>query len=309
VTRVVLGGLVLALSAWATPAAADGVAKANWQVDTTLSGRAYSIRDATIASGDVAGQAGSGQVGMTYFLEPVSDDGAPRSLQPFLQRASTVVVSLGAGHFVTHNPGAGVDRTDWSAAVSQGADLYLTRMWALSLGFTYAYDVLQDVGVDQATHAFTGSAGVGLRAGDVRLDAGYALTAFRSEGAFAPLRWGSLRLSAFAVMARRLSVSLSGTALTGGVQGSASLAYYPTQDLAIFGGVSLGRADFYRNDLVDRRYAGDVGLSFWVSPDTRLLGEYTLTIDDVPAQIENPTVIPYREVSHAILLEASVRFQ
>jgi hypothetical protein len=292
--------MTLVLSAWAPAAAADGVANAHWQVDSTATGSAYSLQESGTSGRDLAGQAGSGAVGMTYFLQPVSEDGAPRSLQPFLQRASTAFVSLGGSHFVTHNPGAFVDRTDWSGGVSSGVDLYLTRMLAFTFALGYAYDVLQDVAVDQATHDFWGSVGGGLRAGDVRLDALYSFTASRSGGAFASPRWGSVRLSAFAVLERRLTVSLSGTALSGGVQGSGALTYYPTQNLAIFGGGSLGRADFYRSDIVDRRYAGDVGLSYWVSPTVRLLGEYTLTIDDVRDL--------YSELSHTVLVEASVRF-
>jgi hypothetical protein len=310
--RVVLG--VVAATLWASviPAAAAAQTatsagaggqdeKVNAQIDTLLTGAAYSIRNDG-ASQDIAGQSGIGEVAMTYYLQPLVDDGGPLSLEPFLQRTSEVFADVGARHFVTHNPNPGrIDRTEWAGWVSQGVGAYVTRMLVLNASFEYAYNALSDVGIDQRTHEFTGSAGAGLRAGDVELDASYTLTALRSGGSFSTLRWGTVQISAFAVMARRLVVRFSGAALAGGVQGSAYLAYYPTRTLGIFTEASMGRTKPYLSDVTDKRYAGELGVSWWVSPTVRLVGEYTLTVDDVLGL--------YSELTHAVQVEASVRFQ
>jgi hypothetical protein len=275
-------------------------AKFNGQVDTLLTGAAYSIRSDG-APQDISGQSGIGEVVMTYYLAPLLDDGAPLSLAPFLQRTSQVFADVGLRHFVTHNPNPGsIDRTEWHGWVAEGVDAYVTRMLVLNASFQYAYNALRDVDIDQRTHEFTGVAGVGLRAGDIQLDAAYAFTALRSAGSFSAPRWGSVQISAFAVIERRLAVRLTGTVLSGGVEGSAYLAYYPRRSFGIFTEGSMARAKLYLGDVIDKRSAGELGVSWWVSPSLRFVGQYTLTSDDVLGL--------YSELTHSVQLEASVRF-
>jgi hypothetical protein len=53
---------------------------------------------------------------------------------------------------------------------------------------------------------------------------------------------------------------------------------------------------------------GSVGLAGWLDPTMGIVGQYTLTIDDLVDQLTGQSIVGYREVSHAILLEVYARF-
>src|SRR5262249_39120293 len=96
-----------------------------WELGASLSGSIFTV--SYDGYPDVHGNDASGGVSLTHYLTPVVDDGAPRSLQPFLQRVSTISASIGGGGFVTRNPDGGQDRTDSHFGASAGFDVYVTR--------------------------------------------------------------------------------------------------------------------------------------------------------------------------------------
>src|SRR6185437_1276876 len=98
------------------------------------------------------------------------------------------------------------------------------------------YDVLHDVGIDAATHGFSATGGFALRVADARFDASYTFGATRTNGSFAPLRWGTLRLSALASLARGFSLNVMGQVIDHGGTGGAELGFYAAQDLGYFVG-------------------------------------------------------------------------
>lgn len=315
--RLVVAGAILlvAVPAVAGGAAADATlgedpgarnSDPECQLDTTLSGRAYSIQN-VVPSPEVHGTAEQLSLETVDFLVPLHDDGAPYSLRPFLQRTSTVSFSIGGGHFATHNPFGGPDRTELSGGASGAVNIYVRRWLALTGGLAYDYYVLHDVGVDQSTHAYSGSAGLGFRTGDMRIDASYGLVADDISGSFAPLRQ-SFQLSAEAAIARRWLVSLSGTVIAGGQEGTISPEYFLTRDIGLFASAFAGKGKFYSEDLVVKRYGGSGGLACWVDHDLELVAEYQLTIEDLPAQLVTPdSIVGYHEVSHTIFLGVNLR--
>jgi hypothetical protein len=148
----------------------------SWQIDTTLSARKYSLQYAE-ASPSTYGTGMDLDVDLIRFMAPLRDDGAPYSLQPFLQRSSQWSLSLDGTHFSTHNPFGGDDRTDWIGGISGALDAYVKPWLALTAGLGYGVSVLHDVGVDQTTRTFRGGFGFGLRAANTRFDAWYGLIA------------------------------------------------------------------------------------------------------------------------------------
>ena len=322
-TRIVLWAFGLGLSGlWASPAAAqpapgsmwtlpgppppaalppppeppppppdprDGLA---WQIDASLQGSIYNVQpnmpNAPLGSFAPApsssGNSASGNLELTRFLPRILDDGTPRSLQPFLQRASALYAEIGGGGFVTRTPGL-QDRTDSNLGLSLGMDVYVTRFLALTAGVGYGYDVLHDAGVDQTSNGFSAHGGLGIRVGDVRFDASYAFSASESGGTFAPLRWGTFEVSGFIVIARSFVLLPRGFGLQGGGGGGLDLAYYPTRDFGFRLGAFGERGELYSTpSLVDNRYGGDALVSYWVSRNVYLALIYNLTIDAIPGQ-------------------------
>jgi len=276
-----------------------------WQVNTTVSGRMYSIDQAS-PSPSTDGMAEGLDLTLIKFVTPLHDDGAPYSLEPFLQRRSRLSFSLDGGHFSTRNPLGSVDRTNWSGGIGGAQDTYVQRWLALTSGEGYHYDALHDVGVHQSSHAFAGSLGLGVRAADTRVDVSYGLLVVDVAGSVKARQ--SLSLSAFTVIARCFSASLSGTVIPSGAEGDISLEYFPTRALGVFAGAFAGRGQLHSDDLLFRRYAGRAGLAAWIDHAFGILGEYALTIENLPTQGFDQSVPGYREVSHTVTLEIYWRF-
>jgi hypothetical protein len=262
------------------------------------------------------GNRAGGTFEVTHFFDPVVDDGAPRSLQPFLQRASTVNGGFEAGGFITRNPFAGsggvpsnaTDRTDKSFGVALGVDAYVTRWLALTAGLGYTYDVLHDVGTDDATHGFTGAAGVGFRVADARFDVSYSFAADKMNGSFTSLRWGTLQASAYVVFARRFTLSAFGNAIERGGTGGGELGWYATQNLGFFLGGSGERGVLFTNDAIANQFTADASLSCWVVPRVQLSAAYTFTYTADPDHVADRMPDGYDQIEQAVTIGAALRF-
>lgn len=303
-------GVLIASPASAQSPPAPEVPRAGptWQIDGALAGGLYSIRFAgSLPAPSVDGKRASGSVEATHFLAPVVDDGAPRSLQPFLQRASMLSVRFGGGGFVTSNPFGGTDRTDANLAAGAGLNIHLTRFFALTAGLGYGYDVLHDALQHDKTHTFSGTLGVGFRIADARFDAAYTFAASSVDGSFVAPRWGTVRLNGFVVIERRFTLNPWGTLLQGGGVGGLDLGFYATRDLGFFLRGFGGRGELYSSDIVVNRYGGGAGLSYWIGRGVRLGVYYVPTINHVPVQPVDGEMFGYQEVEHALSLEVTVR--
>jgi len=288
-------------------------APSSWELEGILAGSVYTINQPTLPGNlgppppSASGNSGGGTLDVVRFLAPVVDDGAPRTLQPFLQRTSALSLSIGGGGFVTRNPNGGENRTDVNLPVGLGANMYVTRWLALTASIGYQYDLLHDVGVDQTTHSMTGSAGFGLRTGDARFDVSYTFTANDVNGSFAPLRWGTIEGTAYAVIERRVALTVWGQALQDGGAGGAGLDVYPTQDFCFFLSGFGARGEVYSQDLMVDRGSGQGGLAYWVTPVTQLGVYYTLTYNDVPLQMLDQVTYGYTQLQHTLALYARLR--
>jgi hypothetical protein len=313
VVGILLGFFVLG----STPAAAQSgpphslpAVGPSWQLGATLSGSLYSVDSVPVAGGispDTKGRSASGALEVIRYLAPLVDDGSPRSLEPFLQRASTISASLGGGGFATENPYGSRDRTSANLGARAGMNVYLARYLALTAAFGYGYSVLHDVISNHERHGFSGSAGLGLRVGDARLDASYTFAASNVDGTFAPLQWGSVQLSAYVVLARFFTLSPWGRVMPHGGEGGLDLGLYATRDLGFFLGGFGGRSAFSSSDVLFNRYGGSAGLSYWAVSRARLAAYYRPTYTDVSPQVVDGLMYGYRQLDHSISLEVAVR--
>jgi hypothetical protein len=274
----------------------------NFQVNTALSGRRYSISD-TPEVPNTSGSQETLSMAIVAFGTPLHDDDSPYSLQPFTQRENTISISVDGGHFDTANAFGGVDRTEWYTGVGVGFDTYVKRWLAVFAGASYGYFDLHDVDLAETTHSFSGDVGVGVRHRDTRVDLSVAEQGNRTSG---PWR-SSLTLSAFTVIRRRVSLTATGTLVQNGEEGFFDVELFPTKKAGVFASAFAGRFEPYSDPIVVKRYVGAAGFAGWFDATAALVGQYSLTYETDPAtpQVTNG----YNELSHTFLLEAYFRFQ
>jgi hypothetical protein len=292
----------LNLTSWEL-AKQHGAPTFRWDLDFYGSGEVdtFSYPDPRHHETSLVGDAG---LSLTRFLAPIVDDDAPHSLQAYLQRASAVSMSFDAGGFAG-SIGFGnrkrnqEQRDDVDFGPTVGADVYLTPAFAVTAGFGYRYDVLNDTAPFEGrpatftskTHELSPSGGVALRLDDTRIDLDYAVRVNVAPGSFlvsgAPSldpKWGTIALSIETVLNRRTDLDLTGEVFDGGAGCSASAEEYFTKTFGLFVGGFAYFGRRYNDGVSHNDYGGDVGLSWWAGPRLRLLFEYELAGVNVPAQ-------------------------
>jgi hypothetical protein len=277
-----------------------------WEMDTSLSGRSYSLQYPQVQTGGF--QEGAGLT-FTQFLAPLRDDGSPYTLRSFLERTGSLSMSVGVGHLSTHNPFQDSTRTATWGDVSGGLNIYVKRWLAVTAGLDYDYDSIHDTGFDDGAHFVSGFAGLGFRAGDVRLDVSYDASASRQFGAWTPIR-RELDISAFGVFARRrLALGIGAEVVRGGFGGSASAEYFPSPDLGLFVDGTAVRGKLYVDaDFPVNRYTVTGGISGWVDGSTGMVARYTRMIEDQPSQGAGGVNDGERQTSHQVTLNVLVLF-
>ena len=182
---------------------------ARYEVSGAATGSAYSIlRDFALSGVTIIpgrgwfaptqlGNAGDVGVSVGHFFTPVRDDAAPRSLQPYLQRASRAYASVSAGGFSTKYGGAPNARNYSYVSVGAGVRAYLTPHFTVSASASYTYDVLHDALILDKQHTLAAVAGVGLRVGDALVTASCRFSARALDGRLVEPRWGATQLSAY----------------------------------------------------------------------------------------------------------------
>jgi len=276
----------------------------NFQVDSSLSGRWYSLSN-TPGVPNTSGHQEQLSMELIAFATPLRDDDSPYSLQPFMQREETFTLSLSGGRFDTANPYGSVDRTEWFTAVDGAFDAYLAPWFAVFAGASYGYFDLHDVDLAQTGHSFSGDVGVGFRLRDTRLGLSVAEQGDRIAGAFGPWR-RNVTLSAFTVIRRRVALTGTGTLVQGGQEGSFEVEVFPTKYAGLFATAFAGRFEPYVTPDVVTRYSGSAGFADWFDATLALVGQYSLTYERDPA---TPYVTKgYDDLSHTLVLEAYFRF-
>lgn len=281
----------------------------SWEQGDELFGTIYALNYPSLPV-PLHGNRAGGSAGLAYLTRPVVDDGtSPRSLLPFLQRASRVTVGVGGYGWVTRPPAGytGADRTSQGLTVGPSVDVYVARFLALTAGLSYGYDVLHDTGQSARTHSFGARGGLGLRVGDTRVDLTYTFSTASTEGSFAPLEWGSLGLSAYTVFSRAFSLRLDGNVGARGGGGGAGLGLYLGRDLGLFLDGS-GAHGTYRNGPSYDTYGGTAGFSYWVAPVVRMALYYRLQLTHLPQQSIGTTVYGYDQTENGLTVAALARF-
>lgn len=282
-------------------------AATRWEMTGGLSGSVFSIHHgpAGDASADQHGNRGSIYVGPEVFLSPVVDNDAPRSLQPYLQRTSTVYGSISGDGFVTRYGNGAFTRKYTSGSVNVGADVYMTRHVALTGGFQYGYNVLHDETILNKEHSFWGNAGIGVRLGDTRVDASYSFSAQDVDGSFRKPRWGSVAVSAYLLFAESFALTLAGHGSEDGGGGSLGLGVYTKKDLGFYCGFSGGTFVYIDSGTRSNYYTGWLGTSYWVTPTLRFYWAYSLSFNKSPSQ----PLQPYEsdEIEHSLSVSVIAR--
>lgn len=274
-----------------------------WQLSAQASGSTYSLSHRDIPSGD--GNRGSGSVSGTRFMTPVLDDDAPRSLQPYLQGVSAISASVRGGGSVSRFPGSPSKGTSGSVGAGAGLDMYINSYFALLAGASYSHGFVKGLGAGRSWNSVAGSAGVGLRLHNTRLDATYTFRASATDGRFDDLRWGSVDVRLQTVIARCFLIAPWGSVSDGANAGGLDLGYYVTKDLGLFVSGFGGSIVYTADDVHGVRYGGSLGLSSWVSPSVRLGLDYNLNVLDVPLQYNKS--LGYAETEHAVSFTGVLR--
>ena len=252
----------------------------NFEVQGTVSGTHYSISPPPGTLGTSGNREGL-SMNLIAFQRPLQDDDSPYSLQGFMQRESTFSMSVNTGRFDTANQFGGVDRTEWYVGAGAGFNAYVKRWFAVFAEASYDYYDLHDVDLAQTTHAFSADAGVGFRYRDTRFNLSVGEQGYRTAGAFGPWH-GSLTLSAFTVIHRRVSLTANGTLVQGGQEGYFQTELFPTKATGVFASAFAGRFEPYADPVVVTRYIGSAGFAGWFDATTALVGEYALTYEADP---------------------------
>jgi hypothetical protein len=268
------------------------------------------VTDYSSGQPDLAGArslTGSGGLAITGFLNPVIDDDAPPSLQPFLQRAGSFSLFGGGGHTsFTRPPQLGPSGETTFGNVGVDGSGYFGRALFVGAGLSLSY----------ATHQFVGyaehdsflalplyvSAGVRWRA--LLVNAGWRVAPARNnEDAFAVSFWGNAYLNVYGVIGRRASIGGVVDVLDGGAAASVRFSIWTARRLGFGvsggGGHAAPAAPARAYDFARGRVFAEV----WVAPRAALSLVYELAWTRYVA-----TTVPSSDaIMHGVSLEVTGR--
>ncbi len=244
--------------------------------------------------GDRTAWSGGGFVTVTRYLDPVTDDATPRSLQPFLQHTGAIFFAVGADGTTGEplsgaSPGSGAFSvkptfSEVHVAPVVGVDAYVTRAWAITGGFRFDYDETFPSDGGAFNHqVLSPNLGVGLHLADTRVDLSYEFQAFARNGDFVSPQWGQLSLGVQSVFAKRVSLTAAGRAFDAGGGASAGVETFINKSIGVFlDGFADAHRRFIDDDVAYNQYGLDVGAAFWVIPRLRLQARYAISWLNVP---------------------------
>ncbi len=288
-----------------------GTQSARWELAGAFSGSS-----ATATLGDTpyaSTTSAEGTARARFFFSPVHDEDAPRSVLPYLQRASSVQVHGAFGGAWTRFEGAfggawtrgafSPSNTLSYGSFGADADVYVTPKLVLFGGMEYEKVGSTSLFVPREFGA--AAVGAGLRIGENRLNVGYTHGIAVLGGALQPTRFGALTLSDYALLARRVALSAYGQLLDGGASAGGGLTFYATDDIGLSASGFGGRAIFSAvtpNETYTRvGWGGSVSL--WIGRAVRLEPGYRALV--LPTR-GDPTRSP-STIEHTGSLEVVLR--
>jgi hypothetical protein len=243
---------------------------------------------------DVSGLSG-GEL-RVFPHRPVVDDGAPNSLQPFLQRTTTLSFAVaGSGMRGDHGPSS-------TFRSRLGADVYLGRWVALTAGIGVGYATANDGDAQYSALQLPVDAGIAGRFGDLRIDLGYGHTRVQfPSGRWTGDGWGTVALRARLVLKRRFDLSAFLQTAGTNVLGGGGFVGYPLRALGVsaslFGGGQGG---------LGKQAGGSLGLSYWPIRTIGASVDYGLTWGERPI-FEGADLVTDPQISHSVTLALLLR--
>jgi hypothetical protein len=204
-----------------------------------------------------------------FVRKRLIDDDAPYSLQPFLQRASTVFFGAGGAGFQGDYDGS-------SSPLSRGksggfnAGFYVHLKPWLALGGSFDFNAFHNSydGYDEPPrdgYSLRGHVDLGFRWRDLRFDVGYGVTGERMNQSWLPTLWYSLDASVLAVIKRRVALRGSASVLPRGAGGSLSVEGFVNRELSFFGSFFGGRYSYIDDGIAAWYAGGSVGVTKWAA--------------------------------------------
>lgn len=287
----VLGGACLPAEAWAESGDAPATPTSRLQLseEQYFEYRTFSPPGVPDQTGSSVG--GGTNLSATIYFHPLRDDGTPRALQPFLQRASTFW--LQARGSVTDHMSSIADQSSGEHLTKQlgaglAADVYVRDFLILSasLGVNFhIWSVAQPGQVstnEVLVELLPVSIGVGLRTGDTRFDVAYQVAPVTLLPPASVLAGSQLSAAVRTVLKQRVEISFRCALLDQGGAATAGFRLFPTRDFGIFGSVSYGHGRLDPSlgfQTVADRLSGRLGVSYWAARTLGVLLSYLPTWD------------------------------
>jgi hypothetical protein len=274
--------LVLAL------AVAPTAAQNRVEIDASLGGAVNRTPPIEETGARWSSLAGSAEMGVTVFLgRQVTDDEGPLSLQPFLQRLSSLHLSASRrgftgdwsmdGRTTEHRTGTG--RT-FGASIDgyAGGYIYVEASFAADSDSWHGEYPTQPLAFPtwHGSDSLPMQASFGLRLADVQLVAGWAVTPTRGDtGGFAVDDWRQLYANLRAVVDRRFDLTAQVMAVRGGISLYADGEIFLARNLGVwlraFGGHTTKDAGS------SHWVGGGAGAAWWVSSRVKVGLDYGLS--------------------------------
>jgi hypothetical protein len=246
---------------------------------------------------DHAVDGGAGPTLTIFADRRVVDDDSPLSLQPFLQRLTTLQLFVGGnGRALTQaRPGSVENQAIGKGSIA--ADAYVHRNVAVtaSLGVEYSHDSLGALSSDSVSLPV--SFGIGVRVGDLRMDLGYSIVVENPDKNASVPFLGDVSLTAHLVVRRKIELILATNATDGGAQARFSFEYFLQRNLGVFAsawGGSLRQRDVSHPGGGNLwNVGGNLGLAYWVSRHFGAVVRYAHThqqLDPIASELDDLSV-------------------
>jgi hypothetical protein len=230
------------------------------------------------AFGQTSGN-GNGGISMTWYGQRLADDGAPLSMQPFLQRASLVEVFASGGAFSTSVPGASRNYTGVGLSAGAAVGHYLNNMFGLTASASLQRSSTTGPGFFSEPDYVTPSLSVGttLRFGDTAIGLSGRYAPVFADGTLLHTRTATMfGLSVESALARVISLELDTRTLPSGGSAAGSITFHYTPRLGFSGSLAFARGQiFVDSTTIFWQLAPHVDVSYWLTSRVRVLAGYT----------------------------------
>jgi hypothetical protein len=257
---------------------------------------------------------GGGAAGVTVFLPRLKDDDGPPGAQPFLQRLTRLHLGGGGDRLIIDYPvvagGFGLVPAQIRRSISRGwfnawADGYVHGSLYLGASLSFEGDTWSDqpLPLDPSGHELilTPQVEIGLRWYDVRLSAGWGVTATKlDDNDFHVRFWGSAFASVYSVVRRWVELGAGLRVIEDGVEVNGSAAFWLQRRLAFHLAVGGGHGRYVDSGRPFDYAGGALGLECWINRHA------SLTLSYAP-RWQNTSDTDYSTVQHVLTLTLIAR--